>query len=186
VVKPNPPDPDIFGHLKAYIESLTDKLKSVSPQTLKMAFELLRSHKERVFIAGNGGSASIAEHSCIDYLKGANLPFISLTANTSVITAIANDNGYEHVFSTQLKTHNLKSTDLLVLISSSGNSPNIVKAAEYAKFIGTPIMAFTGFDGGRLKTLADLSFHIPINNYGIAEDAHQIIMHVLTQSLRHG
>lgn len=139
-----------------------------------------------IFVIGNGGSAAIAEHLCCDWTKGTACkghPVISsrsLTANNALYSAIANDYGFDAVFDTQIDFF-AKEGDLLIAISSSGNSANIVNAAKRAKELGLFVAGFTGFQGGALRQIADVSVHVPISNYGIVEDAHQSVMHVLAQ-----
>ena len=137
-------------------------------------------------MAGNGGSAAIGDHTVCDVTKGTYKPdqpsikSISLSSNTAMLTALGNDIAYEAVFSEQLKYY-LGSNDALLLVSSSGNSPNVVAACEYANQRGVPTIAFVGFKGGRLKEIARHCVWIPVENYGMAEDAHQSLMHVTTQ-----
>jgi phosphoheptose isomerase len=100
-----------------------------------------------------------------------------------MITAIGNDIGYEQIFRQQLQYY-LGPKDAVLLVSSSGNSPNVVAACEYAKDRGVPTIAFVGFRGGKLKEIADHVVHVEIDNYGIAEDTHQSVMHVLTQYIK--
>ena len=100
-----------------------------------------------------------------------------------MITALANDLNYEEVFSLQL-TYYLKPGDAVLLVSSSGRSPNIVKACEYANSRGVPTLAFVGFHGGKLQEIAKHTVWIPVENYGMSEDVHQSLMHVVTQYLR--
>jgi phosphoheptose isomerase len=108
---------------------------------------------------------------------------ISLASNGAMITALANDIAYDRVFSEQLKYY-LQPNDAVLLVSSSGNSPNVVKACEYANERGVPTIAFVGFKGGKLKELAKHVVWIPVDNYGIVEDAHQSLIHVMTQYIR--
>lgn len=143
-------------------------------------------NRQQIFTIGNGGSAAIAEHLCCDWTKGTNSdghPVItsrSLTANNALFSAIANDYGYEFVFETQIE-YFARAGDLLIAISSSGNSQNIVNAALRAKALGVFLVGFTGFDGGKLKELADVAIHVPVSNYGIVEDAHQAVIHIVAQ-----
>lgn len=141
-----------------------------------------------LWVAGNGGSAAISDHTVCDATK---LPYqegqpvlrsVSLASNGPMLTALGNDFSYPEVFSRQLMYY-LKDGDALLVVSSSGNSPNVVQACEYARGRGVPTIAFVGFAGGRLAELADHVVHVPIDNYGMAEDAHQSVMHVLTQYL---
>lgn len=139
-----------------------------------------------LWTAGNGGSAAIADHTVCDCSKGTHTPgaqpfrTISLASNVPMITALANDISYDDVFSEQLKYY-LTDRDALLVVSSSGNSPNVVKACEYAKAQGVPTVAFVGFKGGKLAEIADTVVHIKVENYGIVEDIHQSLIHVLTQ-----
>lgn len=142
-----------------------------------------------IFICGNGGSAGIANHSLCDFLKcvrsNTNLSprFISLSAHTELNSALANDIAYEEVFAYQLASM-ARSGDLLWTISSSGDSPNIVRAIEAAREKGIASISFTGFNGGRSRTLADLNAHVDAQNYGIVEDMHMSFIHIITQYLR--
>ena len=138
-----------------------------------------------LWTAGNGGSAAIANHSVCDLTKGTFRPgggvrCVSLSANAPLLTAIGNDIRYEEVFSKQLEYY-VNSHDAVLLVSSSGNSSNVIHACEYAKLKGVPTIAFVGFDGGKLKNIADYCVWIPSRNYGIVEDTHQSLIHVLSQ-----
>lgn len=139
-----------------------------------------------IFAVGNGGSAAIAEHLCCDWTKGTDaqghptIPSRSLTANSSVFSAIANDFGYDRVFDIQLGFFG-KAGDVLIAISSSGNSPNILNAVSKAKEIGMFVAGLSGFSGGRLAQEADCSIHVNVENYGLVEDAHQAVMHIIAQ-----
>lgn len=149
-------------------------------------------NNQKIFVAGNGGSAAIALHYVCDFSKGANQKWsdnfkryksICLSSNLGYLTAIANDSHYDEVFKQQLI--NLASPkDILILISSSGNSPNIVKAAEYAKEMGLITIGVSGFQGGKLKELVDYSAHISCNSYEICEDIHSVFGHFLATYLR--
>jgi len=182
-----------YDYLSSYAESLYNALKGVDKDQLYQAYRLLFEaawHGHPVFVAGNGGSAAIAEHFTCDHSKGVwqgtrLIPnMISLSSNMALITAIANDHGYDEIFSRQLMYNNAGTRDLLVVVSSSGNSPNIVKALEYAHEHAIPSIALVGFTGGKAKDLASVCIHIPVNNYGIVEDAHQAIMHSLAHTLK--
>lgn len=149
-------------------------------------------NNQKIFVAGNGGSAALAIHYVCDLSKGANKDWdnnfkrykaICLSDNVGYMTAIANDTSYEEVFRQQLI--NLASkNDILILISSSGNSPNIVKAAEYGKKAGLIVIGMTGFDGGKLKKLCNYSAHVNVNSYEISEDIHGIFGAFLACYLR--
>jgi D-sedoheptulose 7-phosphate isomerase len=142
-----------------------------------------------VYACGNGGSASISNHLHCDVLKGAQTDtelhpkIVSLAGPLELVTAIANDIGYADVFVYPLRT--LASPgDVLITISSSGNSENIVRAIEWARENGVGSISMTGFAGGRSKGLADINLHVAAENYGLVEDIHQSMMHCLAQYLR--
>ena len=178
--------------LEDYYRRFIDALESFDRSTLTpvlKVFEDIAISSGTLWVAGNGGSAAISDHTVCDstkwtYVEGQPpLRSISLASNTPMITALANDLDYEDVFSRQL-TYYLKPGDAVLLVSSSGNSPNIVKACEYANSRGIPTVAFVGFHGGKLKEIAKHTVWIPVENYGISEDTHQSLMHVITQYLR--
>jgi D-sedoheptulose 7-phosphate isomerase/D-glycero-D-manno-heptose 1,7-bisphosphate phosphatase len=156
-----------------------------------MEQEMFRLYKYGfpLLVCGNGGSAAIAEHLTCDHTKGIcmdtslNSFVISLGSNVSLTSAIANDIGYDEVFSKQIEWFHESRAGLLV-ISSSGNSPNIIKALKAAKRRNMSTMALVGFDGGGAKELAEVAVHVKSNNYGVVEDCHQIIMHSIAQHLR--
>ncbi len=139
-----------------------------------------------LWVAGNGGSAAISDHTVCDSSKGthveghAPIRSVSLTANGPMITALGNDVGYEEIFRHQLMYY-LKPGDAVLLVSSSGNSPNVVNACAFAREQGAPTIAFVGFSGGELARMADHVIHVEVDNYGMAEDTHQSLMHVITQ-----
>ena len=142
-----------------------------------------------LYACGNGGSASIANHLACDHLKGIQtdtnvLPHVvSLSTNMELLTAIANDISYDDVFVYQLRS--LASLgDVLITISSSGDSENVVRAARWARDNSLEVIAFTGFDGGRTAELATVNLHVEGDNYGVVEDAHQALMHILAQYIR--
>jgi len=145
-------------------------------------------NNNKVFLCGNGGSAGNANNIANDLLhvvtknnnKGINAE--SLTANPSVITCLANDEGYENIFTEQLKTK-AKKKDVLIVFSGSGNSKNIINAISYANKNKIKTIAIVGFDGGRAKKIANLCIHIKVNDMQISEDFQTIIMHICTQSL---
>ena len=140
--------------------------------------------KKTIFVAGNGGSAGTANHFTCDFGKNAvksqtDRPrIISLSANVEVITALGNDFSYADIFTEQLKNL-MHDGDVILLISASGNSPNVVKAAEYVKSRGGKVIGMTGFSGGRLRELSDVSLHIPVDSYEEAEDMHMILTHII-------
>ncbi len=151
-----------------------------------------RKKERTVFVAGNGGSAALASHYACDLSKFANkdwksnkkrLRVVNLACDVGYMTAISNDEGYEEVFVQQL-ANLAKANDVLVLISSSGNSPNIVRAAEYAKKEGIAVIGICGFGGGRLKELADHCAHMKNDSYQVCEDVHHVFGHFLALCLR--
>jgi len=177
---------------EAYFVESHEAARSIDPASLHRAATVLADGYGRgavVFACGNGGSASIANHLQCDHLKGvqADTPLqprvVSLTSNVELITAIANDLCYPDVFSYQLQAQ-ARPDDVLIAISSSGSSPNIVRSLEWANEHGLHTIAFTGFDGGRASSLADVSVHVDSKNYGVVEDTHQAVMHLLAQYIR--
>jgi len=144
--------------------------------------------KKNIFVCGNGGSAAIANHYVCDYLKflrqHTNLrpKVISLSSNIETITAISNDFSYDQVFKYQAESL-FEKNDIIIVISSSGNSKNIKEVVKYSKKKGVKVIGFSGFDGGYLKKNSDISIHIDEKNYGISEDSHHILMHVILQYL---
>jgi phosphoheptose isomerase len=142
-----------------------------------------------VFSCGNGGSAAVANHLQCDHVKGIQtgtdlLPRVmSLSSNVELLTAIANDLTFEHVFTYQLQSQ-ARPGDVLIAISSSGRSPNIVRALTWAREHRLRTIALTGFSGGEAKQLAETAIHVDCENYGVIEDQHQAIMHAIAQYLR--
>lgn len=173
---------------KAYCNYLSELLSKLDYSKISSFAEKLleaREKEQRIIFMGNGGSAATASHFANDLSIGPrdfDKPFraLSLTDNVPVMTAIANDFGYEDIFVLQLKSL-LKPKDVVVAISASGNSPNIVKALEYAKDQGAYIVGLSGFDGGKLAQMADLSICIetPKGEYGPVEDLHMVLDHLL-------
>lgn len=172
----------------AYLKQVLDSIPAEAINSLVAEFEEARSKGNTIFIAGNGGSAttatSMANDIGFDVIKktGTDKPFrvLALTDNNSVITAIANDVGYENIFLNQLKIH-YRPGDKLLAISASGNSPNVVKAAEWVKQQGGNVISFLGFSGGRLKDISDvvLLAQSEPGEYGPVEDAHLVLNHIL-------
>ena len=158
---------------------------------LAIAINQARKTGGTVYIAGNGGSASTASHFATDIgigsLNRANpVRSLSLCDNTAAITAIANDMDYSSIFAQQLKLLG-KQGDLLIVISASGNSDNLIKAVEVASALGMESHSLTGFDGGKLKQLTlgqNIHVETPKGAYGLVEDAHLAICHVITECIR--
>jgi len=142
-----------------------------------------------VYSCGNGGSAAIANHLVCDHMKGCQTDtdlkprVVSLSANLETLTAIANDISYDEVFAYQLRTLG-RSGDVLITVSSSGDSENVVRACRAAREAGVQVIAMTGFAGGRSAGLADVNLHVQGDNYGVVEDTHQSLMHILAQFTR--
>ena len=142
-----------------------------------------------LYVCGNGGSASIADSFVCDHAKliqtdTAVVPrVISLSANVPMLTAIANDLSYDEIFVYQLRGQAQRG-DVLLTVSASCNSENVVRAAEWVRNNGVKVIAFTGFQGGRTGELATVHLHVDGHNYGIVEDAHQSLMHILAQYIR--
>ncbi|MFA6177160.1 MAG: SIS domain-containing protein [Phycisphaerae bacterium] len=179
-------DSEVFaGSYLRYLQSLLGK---VDPAEVARFIQVLLEARERgatIFFIGNGGSAATASHFANDIAIGTNdyeKPFrvVSLTDNAAIITAIGNDYGFDEVFVRQLKVLGEKG-DVVVAISASGNSPNLVKAFEFALSAGIQTVALTAFDGGKLKQMADTGVHIPTGpkEYGPAEDVHMILDHLV-------
>jgi D-sedoheptulose 7-phosphate isomerase len=172
---------------KAYLDRVCQEIDRLDIDQVEQLSGLIESayHAGRfVFIIGNGGSGANASHLCEDlakctlrdFEKQKRLKVLSLTDNTAGIMAWANDEGYDRIFVEQLK--NLASPgDLLLAISGSGNSPNILKAVEWANRQGLVTLGLTGFGGGKLKTLARHNLHVPVEDMGIVESLHQVVFH---------
>lgn len=189
---PDRPFDDAGEYVLAYTKALREASATVDPGMFRRAAEVLRcciARNATIFTCGNGGSAAIANHMVCDHTKGVRadtgiLPRVhSLVANIEINTAIANDVSYDQVFAFQLESY-ASLGDVLVAISSSGNSANIVNALVTAKNKGLTTIAMTGFAGGRARELADIALHVGSRNYGIVEDLHQSLMHGLAQFLR--
>lgn len=174
---------------KHYIKNLKILLDRVDENIVAEIveqIEMVSKNKSRFYILGNGGSSATASHWANDFAIGLKrrdlltIDMISLGDNHAVTSAIANDLGYENIFYMQLKDI-LKPEDVVLAISCSGNSPNIVKAVGYAKEIGATVIGASGFDGGKLKEISDIKFHIdaPKGEYGLVEDVHMILDHII-------
>lgn len=178
-------------YFTAYTRELAKAAGKVSQEKIQEAFELLAAtlkRNQRIYVAGNGGSCAIADHLCCDFMKGTHvhgkpaLKVHSLTSSPALLTALSNDFGYETSLSRQVEMLG-EAGDILILISSSGNSPNIVKAVEAAHAKKMKVIGLCGFSGGKLAATADVPLYVPVHNYGIAEDVHQMLMHAFAQFL---
>ena len=141
-------------------------------------------HEGTIYICGNGGSASTASHAANDFNKGISKyvdkkwHFYCLNDNMATLMSIANDISYEEVFRFQLRGR-LKPHDLVIGISGSGNSANVVNAIRYAKEQGVKTVGWTGYSGGKVKELADVVFYVPLDNMQVVEDMHMVLVHLL-------
>jgi D-sedoheptulose 7-phosphate isomerase len=178
------------GYL-TYLWEIVSKLDENEIARFVDALLEARERDARIFFIGNGGSAATASHFANDIAIGCReweKPFraMSLTDNVPIITAVANDYGYEEIFVLQLKSL-MKPGDVVVAISASGNSPNVVNALEYANERGAVTVALTGFDGGKLRQVAQRAVHVPTNKgeYGPVEDVHMILDHLVGGYLMH-
>lgn len=178
--------------LETYRSRLVDAIGALDLQAVSDFVSMLLTVRRRggtVFVAGNGGSTSTASHYVVDWMLGTGivdppLPVIALADNLSGVTATGNDLDFDSVFSRPLSTLG-KRGDLLVVVSASGNSPNLLSAVAQARSGGVSIVAITGFDGGALKNLADVAVHAPttVGDYGVAEDIHLVIGHMVKEAL---
>jgi D-sedoheptulose 7-phosphate isomerase len=178
------------GYL-SYLAELLEKMDESAVATFIDALVEARERGARIFFIGNGGSAATASHFANDVAIGCrswDRPFraISLTDNVPVLTAIANDYGYEHIFALQLRTMMVPG-DVVVAISASGNSPNVVRALQYANENGAVTVSLTGFDGGELKRISHINVHVPTEKgeYGPVEDVHMVLDHLVGAFLMH-
>lgn len=174
----------------AYLASLLQHLNHEGIAACIAQMEEARENGNTIFIIGNGGSAATASHVATDFgsavLKKSRRPndkpyrALSLTDNIALISATANDTGYEHIFLDQLRIH-YRQGDKLIAISASGNSPNVVVAAEWFKAQGGTVIGWLGFDGGKLKDIAQIPIVVetPRNEYAPVEDLHMVINHIV-------
>lgn len=179
---------DIEQFSKSYLDYLKEIIDKVDLVEIRKFVEVILNAREvgsTVFFIGNGGSAATSSHFVNDLAIGTNeykKPFkiVSLNDNIPILTALGNDFGYEEIFIRQLKVY-AKKGDILVGISASGNSPNLINAFEYASSSGMKTVALTAFDGGEMKNIADYGVHIPtgLKEYGPAEDMHMVLDHLI-------
>ena len=184
------PNSKVFA--KNYLKYLSNVLGKIDLDEIEIFTKTLLNARDKgatIFFAGNGGSAATASHFANDIAIGTNdyqKPFrvISLTDNVATLTALGNDFGYDEIFVRQLRVLGKKG-DLLICISASGNSKNLINAFQYAKSVGIKTVALTAFDGGKIKSMADEGVHVPteFKEYGPAEDAHMILDHLVSAYL---
>jgi D-sedoheptulose 7-phosphate isomerase len=182
----------IEARIRDYLKRLTTTLESMPAESIDRLSEMLyRAYTDgkQVFTVGNGGSASTASHMAADLAKntiGPNMRrfrIMSLNDNIPMLTALANDLGYENVFAEQLQNV-IQPGDVLIVLSGSGNSPNVIKAMEYARSQSAEVAALLGFDGGQAAELADISILVDSSDYGVVEDAHLVLNHILVEYFR--
>ncbi len=174
------------------LKGVLDRLPLKPLDEIIRVIEQARDEGRQIFVIGNGGSAATASHMMNDLCKGTlghkgdapwpRLRVIALTDNVSLMTAWANDTDFNHIFSEPLKNLAQRG-DVLVAISASGNSPNIIAAVEAAKQIGVTVLGLAGFTGGKLSKMADVSLVVPSDGYGPVEDIHMILDHIITSYL---
>ena len=170
-----------------YKSELMKTIDSIDLNKVEQAIQLFRDARDgqrHIFVCGNGGSASTASHFACDIVKGASFQrekrfrIMALTDSLPTITAYSNDVSYECAFAEQLKNF-AGPGDILMTISGSGNSPNVIAATETAKQLGCKTIALTGRDGGKLGPLSDLNIQVPVPHMGRIEDAHMIVCHMI-------
>ncbi|TMB88991.1 MAG: SIS domain-containing protein [Chloroflexi bacterium] len=178
--------------LSEHVEGVRTALQHVDIEDVgRLVDHIMEAHaaERHVYIIGNGGSASTATHFACDLGKAtivegrARLRVTSLTDNVAFLTAWANDTSYERVFAEQLLSL-LDPGDVVIAVSASGTSPNILAAVEVAKRVGAVTLALVGFSGGRLLNVVNAAVHIPVSDYGVVEDCHLVLQHAITDSVR--
>lgn len=178
---------DYQESIKSYIGHEIDTLKALDINAINDAINMIMEAYEAqktIYVFGNGGSSATASHYQNDFNKGVSehiekkFNFQCLNDNMATVMAVANDIGFEEVFRFQLQGH-IKPDDLVIAISGSGNSKNVINAVEYAKAQGNKIIGLTGYNGGKLKQLSDVSLHVPINSMQITEDIHMMFDHLI-------
>ena len=177
--------------IEQYLQTFSRACELIRPNEISAIYHVLRKSIQtqgRIYLCGNGGSSSTASHFQSDlnsaFAKSHNImPAVCLTDNIASLTAVANDISYEDVFCHQLR-YLLKRQDTLIAISASGNSANVIKAAEFARQNGSTVVALVGFDGGRLRALSDYTFHVPISNMQVIEDLQLMFCHLVSTLIR--
>jgi D-sedoheptulose 7-phosphate isomerase len=183
---------DVRHDVRAYLDRLKAVIDRLDLRQVQDVVERLVDAHARggfVYVFGNGGSAATASHFVNDFNKGASaglsrkFRLCCLNDNVPTLLAIANDVGYDDVFRAQLENY-LERGDLVVAISGSGNSPNVLKAVDYARRRGAETIGLVGYDGGRLKGLVDHCIHVPADDMQLVEDLHLVMNHVMMTALR--
>ena len=177
----------ISDYISEYLEMEKKTIESLNREELLSVVNTFLDVYEKegtIYVFGNGGSASTASHMANDYNKGLNefldkkFRFVCLNDNVATLMSIANDISYEEVFRMQLRGK-LEEKELVVGISGSGNSMNVINAISYAKEMGVKTVGLCGYEGGKLKALSDVVLHVKLNNMQIVEDIHLIFNHLL-------
>lgn len=175
-----------------YAKELTETVEKISREDivrLEVYMDKARAEGKNIFILGNGGSAAAASHWVCDFGKGINVgdaPRMKIQApsdHTSIFTAYGNDNGYDQVMVEQIRNY-LQPGDLVISLSVSGNSPNLVEAHKYAREKGAETICIVGDYGGKLIDLSDFPIVIQSKNYGVVEDIHLILEHAVSQNIK--
>lgn len=180
---------DYSTHITNYLNDLRSVLNTMDTAPISDFLNLMKDaakNGRKVYICGNGGSASTASHFAGDYNKGLkpyNFDFICLSDNVPAMMAIANDISYDEIFRYQI-LNKIQKDDILIGISGSGNSRNVVNALDYAAECGAYTVGVTGYDGGAIKRICDLSIHFPINDMQVVEDLHLILNHMTMRILK--
>lgn len=181
-----------MNHVRRYILDLEDTLGQLPDESIDEVIRILHSarlDRRQVFVMGNGGSASTASHLACDLGKNTRQPgwpnfrVIGLSDNMAIFSALANDEGYQSVFVQQLENL-LQPGDIVLAISASGNSPNVLRAVEFANSVGARTIGLTGFDGGKLGSMVEINLHVPSRNIEQVEDIHLMLEHIMTRALR--
>lgn len=181
------------SYIKEYSKGIKDTVDNINSDDFDNIIDVLvyaYKNDKNIFVMGNGGSASTANHFTADFSKNSILEegkrrfkVTSLSANTAVITALGNDFAFEEIFSQQLKNL-LRDDEVVIQISASGNSPDLVRACEYAKTKNARIITLTGFPNGKIAEFADASYAANLTSYEQIEDIHSIILHMIVYYMK--
>ena len=180
------------NQIEKYLKETIDVLKKIDVDELGKVIKIIEltvKSNKNIYVMGNGGSASTASHmqndlgNTVGQISGNRVKIFCLSDNIPTITSIANDYSYDAIYIKQLHGR-LEKDDLVIAISGSGKSQNIINAVEYAKSVKTNIVAMTGYDGGNLKKMADFNLNVPIENMQISEDIHLLFNHLITHILK--
>lgn len=182
----------MINYFGQYSKNLTDVLQALDKTKIQHLFDLINSARtegRQIFVLGNGGSAATADHWVCDFAKGASvveekrIRMFALSDNIGILTAYGNDVSFQSVFTEQLKNL-LNAGDLVISMSVSGSSPNLLSAHEYAKKVGATCIGIIGDYNGKLEDCSDMVLVVPSKNYGIVEDVHLILGHIMSQHLK--